>query len=104
MLGAVILIPLLTTGRSPHTVLRASDSKIRLDDVVGTEQTKREAIDSLNLFLMSETFKSEMGGTARRGVLFEGPPRTGKTYLAKAMAAEAGVPFLFVSANMNSWS
>ena len=41
VLGAVILIPLLTTGRSPHTVLRASDSKIRLDDVVGAEQTKR---------------------------------------------------------------
>lgn len=48
---------------------------------------------------MSETFKREMGGTARRGVLFEGPPGTGKTYLAKAMAAEAGVPFLFVSAS-----
>ena len=99
VLGAVILIPLLTTGRSPHTVLRASDSNIRLDDVVGAEQTKREAIDSLNLFLMSETFKNEMGGTARRGVLFEGPPGTGKTYLAKAIAAEAGVPFLFVSAS-----
>ena len=40
-----------------------------------------------------------MGGTPRRGVLFEGPPGTGKTYLAKAMAAEAGVPFLFVSAS-----
>ena len=40
-----------------------------------------------------------MGGNARRGVLFEGPPGTGKTYLAKAMAAEAGVPFLFVSAS-----
>jgi ATP-dependent Zn protease len=40
-----------------------------------------------------------MGGTPRRAVLFEGPPGTGKTYIAKAMAAEAGVPFLFVSSS-----
>jgi ATP-dependent Zn protease len=99
ILGTVIFIPFLTAGKSPHTVLRASDSNIRLDDVVGAEQTKREAIDSMNLFLASETFQREMGGNARRGVLFEGPPGTGKTYLAKAMAAEAGVPFLFVSAS-----
>jgi cell division protease FtsH len=99
ILGTVIFIPFLTAGRSPHTLLRASDSNVRLDDVVGAEQTKREAIDSMNLFLASETFQREMGGSARRGVLFEGPPGTGKTYLAKAMAAEAGVPFLFVSAS-----
>jgi len=99
ILGSIILIPFLTTGRSPHTVLRSEDSGIRLDDVVGAEQTKREAIDTMNLFLASETFENEMGGNPRRGVLFEGPPGTGKTYLAKAMAAEAGVPFLFVSAS-----
>ena len=99
ILGAVILIPFLTTGRSPHTVLRAEDSTVRLDDVVGAEQTKREAIDSMNLFLASETFEEVMGGKPRRGVLFEGPPGTGKTYLAKAMAAEAGVPFHFVAAS-----
>ena len=40
-----------------------------------------------------------MGGTPRRAILFEGPPGTGKTYMAKAMAREAGVPFLFVSAS-----
>jgi cell division protease FtsH len=80
-------------------LLRPSDSSVRLDDVVGAEATRREAVDTLNLFLAHETFAAEMGGTPRRGVLFEGPPGTGKTYLAKAMAAEAGVPFLFVSAS-----
>ncbi|MFK8024022.1 MAG: AAA family ATPase [Ilumatobacter sp.] len=99
ILGVAILFPLLSHGRSPHTVLRAEDSEVRLDDVVGASQTKREAIDSMNLFLASETFERVMGGKPRRGVLFEGPPGTGKTYLAKAMAAEAGVPFHFVSAS-----
>ncbi|MFK7918195.1 MAG: AAA family ATPase [Ilumatobacter sp.] len=99
ILGFAILFPLLSHGRSPHTVLRAEDSDVRLDDVVGAEQTKREAIDSMNLFLASETFEQVMGGKPRRGVLFEGPPGTGKTHLAKAMAAEAGVPFHFVSAS-----
>ena len=38
-----------------------------------------------------------MGGNPRKAILFEGPPGTGKTYMAKAMAREAGVPYLFVS-------
>lgn len=99
VLAALILIPFLGAGHSPHVLLRPSDSNVRLDDVVGAEATRREAVDTLNLFLAHETFASEMGGSPRRGVLFEGPPGTGKTYLAKALAAEAGVPFLFVSAS-----
>ena len=99
LLACLILVPLLGAGRSPHVTLRPSDSGVRLDDVVGAEATRREAIDTLNLFLAHHTFATEMGGAARRGVLFEGPPGTGKTYLAKALAAEAGVPFLFVSAS-----
>lgn len=99
VLCALILVPFLGAGRSPHVLLRPSDSSVRLADVVGADATRREAIDTLNLFLAHETFESEMGGTPRRGVMFEGPPGTGKTYLAKALAAEAGVPFLFVSAS-----
>ncbi|MFZ4720060.1 MAG: AAA family ATPase, partial [Ilumatobacteraceae bacterium] len=96
---SLMLVPYIGAGRSPHTLLRPEDSKVRLADVVGAEGTKREAIDSLNIFLNHETFLEHMGGNARRGLLFEGPPGTGKTHLAKALAAEAGVPFLFVSAS-----
>jgi cell division protease FtsH len=85
------------TGRSPHVVYRADQITTRMDDVVGIDGVKDEAIRSLNLFLAHRTFSQGMGGTPRRGLLFEGPPGTGKTYLARAMAAEAGVPFLFVS-------
>ena len=56
-------------------------------------------VRSINLFLAHQTFRDTMGGSARRGVLFEGPPGTGKTFVAKAMAKEANVPFLFVSAS-----
>jgi hypothetical protein len=41
ILGTVIFIPFLTAGRSPHTLLRASDSNVRLDDVVGAHHTTR---------------------------------------------------------------
>jgi cell division protease FtsH len=99
MISSMMLVPLLTSGKSPHTMLRPADSGIRLADVVGADATRREAIDTLNLFLNHETFAEEMGGSPRRGVLFEGAPGTGKTYLAKAIAAEAEVPFLFVSAS-----
>ena len=99
MITAMMMIPLMSSGKSPHTTLRPSDSDVRLADVVGADATRREAIDTLNLFLNHETFAEEMGGTPRRGVLFEGAPGTGKTYLAKAIAAEAEVPFLFVSAS-----
>ncbi len=99
LIGGMAFLPYIAAGKSPHTLLRASDSQIRLADVVGANETRREAIDTLNLFLNHQTFADELGGSPRRGVLFEGPPGTGKTYLAKAMAAEAGVPFLFVSAS-----
>ena len=58
-----------------------------------------EVVKTLNLFLAHRTFHERMGGTPRRAILFEGPPGTGKTYMAKAMADEAGVPFLFVSSS-----
>jgi ATP-dependent Zn protease len=99
MLGAVLLLPMLAAGRSPHVLYRPEEIEVGLDDVVGAGVVAEEVQRTLELFLHSETFQREMGGRPRRGVLFEGPPGTGKTHMAKAMAREAGVPFLFVSSS-----
>jgi len=98
LLIVLLLGSQLFAGRSPHVLYRPEQIETRLDDVKGIDPVKDDVIRSLNLFLAHATFEKEMGGTARRGLLFEGAPGTGKTFLAKAMAAEAGVPFLFVSA------
>src|SRR5204862_3215413 len=50
-----------------------------------------------DVFMGYATFREVLGGNPRRGILFEGPPGTGKTFLGKAMAKQAAVPFLFVS-------
>jgi len=92
-----VLGPFLFFGRSPHVLYRPEQIDVRLSDIVGIEPVKEEVVRSLNLFLAHKTFAGTMGGTPRRGLLFEGAPGTGKTYTAKAMAREAGVPFLFVS-------
>jgi len=86
------------SGRSPHVIYRPEQIDVRLADVVGIDGVREEVIRSLNLFLAHKTFAAETGGRVRRGLLFEGPPGTGKTYTAKAVAAEAGVPFLFATA------
>jgi cell division protease FtsH len=88
----------LMTGRSPHTVIRPEQIDVRLADVVGIDVVKAEVVQSLQLFLAHRSFARQMGGRPRRGLLFEGGPGTGKTYTAKALAAEAGVPFLFATA------
>ncbi len=97
-LPIAIIAPYLIGGRSPHVSYDADQIPVSLADVKGIDAIKEEVVRSLNLFLAHKTFAAEMGGTPRRGLLFEGAPGTGKTHLAKAMAHEAGVPFLFVSA------
>jgi cell division protease FtsH len=99
LLGVVMIAPFVGAGRSPHVLIRPGETEVGLDDVVGIDGIKAEVVRSVNLFLSHQTFRDAMGGSSRRGVLFEGPPGTGKTFVAKAMAKEAQVPFLFVSAS-----
>ncbi len=98
-LSSVLIIPLIVAGRSPHVQYRPSELPVTFADVVGLGIVRDEVVKTLNLFLAYKTFRDRMGGNPRKAILFEGPPGTGKTYMAKAMAREAGVPFLFVSAS-----
>ncbi|NMR20223.1 AAA family ATPase [Cellulomonas fimi] len=88
----------VAAGRSPHVTYRPEQVDVTMDDVVGIDPIKEDVRRSIDLFQTHRRFADQMGGTPRRGLLFEGLPGTGKTMTAKAMAAEAGVPFLFVSA------
>ena len=97
-LVAALIVPFVVGGRSPHVTYRPEQIDVTLSDVKGIDPVKEDVVRSLNLFLAHKQFADEMGGTPRRGLLFEGDPGTGKTFLAKAMAREAGVPFVFVSA------
>ncbi|WP_291760896.1 AAA family ATPase [Cellulomonas sp. 73-145] len=99
----VVLILMLVgtqvgASRSPHVVYRPEQVDVTLDDVIGIDPIIEDVRRSIDLFWTHRRFADQMGGTPRRGLLFEGLPGTGKTMTAKAMAAEAGVPFLFVSA------
>src|SRR5207249_2875870 len=94
----VMIMPMLS-GRSPDRLVRPEEIEVGLDQVVGLDGQVDDVMRTLDVFLAYKTFRERLGGNPRRGVLFEGPPGTGKTYLAKAMAKQAGVPFLFASAS-----
>ncbi|MDH3471124.1 MAG: AAA family ATPase [Acidimicrobiia bacterium] len=98
LLGGMIMIPMIGQSKSPHTLFLPEQIEIGFDDVKGLKSVLSEVRRTLEVFLNHRRFSVEMGGRPRRGVLFEGPPGTGKTHVAKALAKEAGVPFLFVSA------
>jgi ATP-dependent metalloprotease len=69
---------------------------VKFSDVHGVDEAKDELKDIVE-FLKDPTMFSTLGGRLPKGVLLTGPPGTGKTLLARAVAGEAGVPFLFAS-------
>jgi cell division protease FtsH len=73
-----------------------NDVKITFKDVIGLENAKKEAMEVVQLLKDRAKLKA-IGGNIIKGLLMVGPPGTGKTLLAKAIATEAGVPFLSIS-------
>ena len=71
-------------------------TKTKFDDVAGLDEEKQEMIEIVD-FLNSPKKFHEMGAKVPRGVLLCGNPGTGKTLIAKAIAGEAGVPFISMS-------
>ncbi len=72
------------------------DVRITFADVIGLTEAKREAMEVVAL-IKDRTKVKKIGGKVVRGLLMVGPPGCGKTYLAKAMAHEAGVPFFSIA-------
>ncbi len=71
---------------------------VHWDDVLGIDAAKQEAWELVQL-IKDRTRIKKIGGKIIRGVLMVGPPGCGKTYLAKAIATEAGVPFMSMAAS-----
>ncbi|MFA5146675.1 MAG: AAA family ATPase [Candidatus Omnitrophota bacterium] len=76
--------------------IRGELVNVRWSDVIGMDEAKREAWEVVQLIKDRAKVK-KIGGKILRGILMLGPPGCGKTYLAKAVATEAGVPFLSMS-------
>ncbi len=71
-------------------------SNIRFDDVAGYDEVKAELWEIVD-FLKNPAKYNDVGARTPKGVLLSGPPGTGKTFFAKAVAGEAGIPFYSIS-------
>lgn len=78
--------------------IKARDVNVKFSDVIGIDEAKEECWEVVQLIKDHARLK-KIGGKILRGILMMGPPGCGKTYLAKAIATEAGLPFLSMAAS-----
>ena len=86
----------LSFGKSRARLATDEKNKVTFDDVAGIEEAKEELQEIIE-FLRDPKKFTRLGGRIPKGVLLIGAPGTGKTLLARAIAGEAGVPFLSIS-------
>ena len=90
-----------TAGKIPSISSRSrladrTSNVVTFQDVAGVDEAKDEVKEIVDFLREPQRF-SAVGGRIPKGVLLVGPPGTGKTLLARSIAGEAGVPFLFAS-------
>jgi cell division protease FtsH len=86
----------MSLGKNKAKIYMQEDIDVRFENVAGVDEAKQELTEVVE-FLSEPGKFTEIGGQIPRGILLVGPPGTGKTMLAKAVAGESGVPFFSMS-------
>ena len=86
----------MSLGKNKAKIYMQEDLDVNFDDVAGVDESKQELVEVIDFLKEPQKF-TKVGGKIPRGILLVGPPGTGKTMLAKAVAGESGVPFFSLS-------